>query len=115
MRPRKLQSLSKLASDLASTGDDRTYKLAAVGIRNDGVIVSARNIRCPQKTPTAHAEVRLAKKLTPGSVVIVSRIARGTGLPVMAKPCRNCENALRSAGVDRVYYTTSNGLKFLDL
>lgn len=81
------------------------YRLAAVGVRADGVVVQSRN-GCifHQRIPRAHAEARLARKLTPGSVVYVARTLKD-GTVAMAKPCVSCQNCLRHRGVDRVYYT----------
>lgn len=85
--------------------DNRTFLLGSVGVRNDGVLVSARNIAAPDCAPNHHAETRLARKLTPGSTVWVSRVARRDGKWALARPCPGCERRLRAAGVLRVVYT----------
>ena len=85
--------------------DIRTFLLGAVGMRNDGVLVSSRNIAAPDCAPDHHAETRLAKKLTPGSTVWVARVAKCNGEWAMAKPCRGCERRLKAVGVSRVVYT----------
>lgn len=89
--------------------DNRTFLLGAVGIRNDGVIVSSRNIAAPDHAPNHHAESRLSRKLTPGSTVWVARVSRLDGGWAMARPCLGCEIRLRSAGVRRVVYTIGPG------
>jgi tRNA(Arg) A34 adenosine deaminase TadA len=85
--------------------DPRTFLLGAVGVRNDGVIVSSRNIAATDCAPQHHAETRLARKLTPNSTVWVARVAKGTGGWAMARPCAGCERRLRVAGVTKVVYT----------
>lgn len=113
-RRRAAEHLNK-ALALACTGVKRRYQLAAVGIRHDGVVVSSRNSSAVDKTPSAHAEARLARKLTPGSIVFVARKRRDRKNPGTAKPCKNCMTRLRSVGVKRVYYTTDDGFAFIDL
>lgn len=90
----------------AKSPDRRRYRLGAVGIRNDGVIVKSKNI--PNILPEfeAHAEVRLCKKLTPGSVVYVVRIDSKNKL-VLARPCKNCQRVMRLKGVKKCYYSIS--------
>jgi tRNA(Arg) A34 adenosine deaminase TadA len=85
--------------------DNRSFLLGAVGQRNDGVIVSSRNIAAADYAPGHHAETRLIRKLTPGSIVWVTRVTRGDGLWALARPCSGCELRLRGAGVERVVYT----------
>lgn len=91
------------------TDDRKRFRLGAVGIRNDGVVVHARNSAAVLPSPNAHAEARLAPKLTPGSVVFVARVLRRDGALAMAKPCPHCLARLRAAGVAKVYFTTDNG------
>lgn len=90
-------------------GERRQFILGAVGLRNDGVIVSSRNVAAPDPAPNHHAETRLARKLTPKSEVWVARVARGTGEWAMSKPCGNCERRLKAAGVERIVYTIGPG------
>ena len=85
--------------------DNRTFLLGSVGLRNDGVLVSAKNIAAPDHAPDHHAESRLARKLTPGSTVWVARVSRRDGNWAMARPCPGCERRLRAAGVERIVYT----------
>ena len=49
--------------------DNRSFFLGAVGLRNDGVIVTAKNIASKDVVPTHHAEARVVRKLTPNSTV----------------------------------------------
>lgn len=86
----------------------KTFNHAAVGIRSDGRRVHAKNELCQAVTPSGHAEARLTKKLGFGApIVYVVRINK-QGLWRMSKPCKNCERALRNAGVYTVVYTTGD-------
>lgn len=87
--------------------DLRAFRLGAIGIRNDGAIVSASNGPAPYPHPDAHAEARLTMKLTPGSAVWVARIRKDGSLGI-ARPCGGCMVRLKSAGVVRVAYTISD-------
>ena len=96
--------------------DNRTFLFGAVGIRKDGVIVTSRNIAAPDFAPGHHAETRLARKLTPGSTVWITRVARKDGEWALARPCPGCERRLRAAGVEKVIYTIGpNEWGILDL
>jgi deoxycytidylate deaminase len=104
----------ELAAEFAKLKNDRRdYRLGAVGLRNDGTIVASYNGACIKNMDDrrhymreAHAEYRLAKKMDRKSIVYVARISR-TGEFKNAKPCKTCENSLRSHGIKRVYYTIS--------
>lgn len=85
--------------------DPRTFLLGAVGLRNDGVFVSSRNLAGTDIVPDHHAESRLARKLTPGSTVWVARVSRRDGEWALSRPCKGCEMRLRSTGVKRIVYT----------
>ena len=87
--------------------DLRAFRLGAVGVRNDGTLVSASNGPAPYPHPDAHAEARLCMKLTPGSEVWVARV-RKDGTLGIARPCPRCMVRLRSAGVQRIAYTISD-------
>ena len=84
--------------------DIRTFFLGSVGVRNDGVLVSSRNVASRDVALSHHAEARLSRKLTPQSEVWVARV-RKNGEWAMARPCTSCQNKLRIAGVSRVVYT----------
>ena len=112
---RKIMAHLITASNFANKGDKkRHYSLGAIGIRSDGVVVTARNSAVPERTPQAHAEARLAKKLTPNSVVFVCRTTKN-GENAMAKPCESCQRILKSVGVKKVYYSTLEGFESLNL
>lgn len=86
--------------------DDRRFCLGAIGLRSDGVLVAAINGNPKEPTPQHHAEFRLCRKLTKGSIVWVSRtLADGT--ISLAKPCFSCMQKLKSCGVSECYYSIS--------
>lgn len=91
-----------------SKNDERSFLLGAVGIRKDGVMVQA--INGPSRMPCrlAHAEARLCRKLTPGSVVYVVRVRLADGEFGMARPCQSCQKILKSKGIRKVYYSINS-------
>ena len=97
--------LIELAARVAARGQhNRGFFVGAAARRNDGATVSAFNGRTPKPDRCCHAEYRLRAKLDVGSVVYVARVMR-SGELAMARPCKDCEKALKSRGVKRVYYT----------
>ena len=84
--------------------DNRTFILGAVGLRNDGVIVSSRNVSALDYAPDHHAEARLVRKMTPNSTIWVARVLKN-GTWAIAKPCSPCQTRLKAAGIKRVVYT----------
>src|SRR5688500_6623337 len=92
--------------------DDRRYFIGAIGIRADGTNVKAYNGNPKEPTREHHCEYRLSRKLDRGATVYVARTLAGlrrTGgqLLGVARPCPDCEKALRYRGVARVYYSIS--------
>jgi tRNA(Arg) A34 adenosine deaminase TadA len=85
--------------------DERGYYLGAIGVRADGAIAHAVNGPALDRFPQAHAESRLARKLTPRSTVFVARVTRAGEL-AMARPCPDCWRSLGARGVERVVYST---------
>ena len=100
----KVDRYFRLAAQVAAKGSDqRHYRIGAVGVRSDGVIVVSNNSLSKEPQKKAHAEARLARKLNKNSVVFVVRILRNGEL-ASARPCSDCQKALRGRGVSRVYY-----------
>ncbi len=101
----------RLARQTAMRGDtkeaNRQYRIGAVGIRKDGAIVCSSNIPHRTPRPEAHAESRLSRKLDWGATVYVVRVL-STGRLSVARPCKNCEAALRRKGVKKVVYSISD-------
>jgi cytidine deaminase len=101
-----------MARTIAATQGDsknahRQHRLAAIGLRNDGVIVGASNLCCRHKCPEAHAEYRVTKMLTANSTVFVVRVNRN-GQLAMAKPCHGCQSYMKNNGVRRCYYSIND-------
>ena len=90
-----------------SDDDDRAFLLGSVGVRSDGRIVHSKNSASNNIIPEAHSEARLTKKLGFNATVYVARVSRGTKELAMARPCKSCQNILRSFRVKNVYYTIS--------
>ncbi len=88
----------------------RAHRIGAIGARHDGTIVKARNEKTRIPTPCAHAEARLVNKLGMyAPLVIVLRVSKQHNGLAMAKPCPDCENALRQHKVQRVLYSDDDG------
>lgn len=99
------QGLELAAAYAPSTVEDpRCFRLGAVGLRSDGVVVYARNGSGWLPSPDAHAEARLVRKLDRGATVYVARIL-ANGEWAMAKPCPTCMPRLRAKKVVRVFWT----------
>lgn len=116
--------LLRLAAEYSApqSRGERIYLLGAVGVRNDGRMVHARNeavldtftrekwgtFSIYKRFPEAHAEVRLTRKLGFNATVYVSRVMKGSKDLAMARPCEVCQGVLRAFRVKKVYYTISN-------
>lgn len=97
-----------LAAGVAISKDDRrTFRLGAIGMRSDGVLVSALNGPTKIPCPGGHAEARLSLKLTFGATVWVARVI-ADGKLALARPCKTCMCRLRSKRVSRIVYTISD-------
>jgi len=89
---------------IKETSHRRISMHGAVGIRQDGAIVSAKNLPTQNRNPRVHAEYLLCRKLDYNSIVFVVRINRD-GTYTNSRPCINCQLAMRQKGVERCYYT----------
>jgi tRNA(Arg) A34 adenosine deaminase TadA len=100
----------KLASLIAKKTTDkrRDFLHGAIGIRRDGVLVSASNLPALTRTPAVHAEYRVVKKLDVGSVIYVIRLGRKENVLRNSKPCSACESVMKNNGVAKCYYSISN-------
>lgn len=85
--------------------DRRAYYVGAIGLRSDGALVRATNGPAERPFPAIHAEARLIQKLDVGATVWVARSLKNGHL-ALAKPCPDCERALRRRGVKKVIYST---------
>lgn len=111
----RIKDMVRLASSFAQAGDPkRQFLLCSIGIRKDGAVVISRNERSVCRNPAAHAEARLVRKLGfDAPMILVVRILKNGDL-AMAKPCPDCERALRAYRVKKIFYTTENGIEQLD-
>jgi cytidine deaminase len=98
----RLDEAIQIAQEIEDDG--RHFRIAAVGIRNDGAIIKSTNLPTKHPNPRVHAESRLMLKAGWGSTVFVARVLRN-GLPALSKPCINCERIMRARGVKKVHYT----------
>ena len=84
----------------------KSFSLAAVALRGDGVLVSSVNGWNTDIEPKAHAEGRIIRKIDGNSVVYVARIKKD-GTVGLARPCPACQRLLRSKRVQEVFFTVS--------
>lgn len=84
--------------------DNRTFCIGSIGIRSDKAVVGSYNGNPRFPDRMHHAEYRLSRKLTTGSVVFVARTLV-TGDWALAKPCPDCFTRLLNIGTKRIYYT----------
>ncbi|MAK50984.1 MAG: hypothetical protein CMG85_17330 [Marinobacter sp.] len=82
---------------------DYFYRLGAVIVKGGKILAIASNTR------KGHAEVNAIKQAskTEGADIYVTRHTP-TGM-AMAKPCDNCMEAIKAAGIRRIYYTSRDG------
>lgn len=111
-----MQQMLKLAGKVAmpSNPDEelRNFYIGCIGIRDDGVLVSAKNgavfsttTEHYQKLPSAHAEGRVLRKLGHNGTMYVSRVAKSNGDYAMSMPCPICQVRIKSFNVRKVVYT----------
>ena len=93
--------------------DARNFWLGCVGLRDDGVLVSAKNgssqfshsVEQYQLQPNCHAEGRVLRKLGKYGTIFVSRVAKKDGALAMAQPCTMCAVRIAAMKVRKVYFT----------
>lgn len=99
----------KLAADVATHTDDcRAYRIGAVAVRRDGVIVTAANIPSQHQMLACHAEARVLRKAGKNATLYVVRVMP-SGLYGLARPCGGCLGLIRAKRVERVVYTVGVG------
>lgn len=102
MNPKKFFDIAAKVAKIQD--NERNYRLGAVAMRKDGVLVASSNLPTPFKNPDCHAEHRVLRKAGHGATLFVARIDRAGGFR-LAKPCPDCQNLCRHLKVKRVYYT----------
>jgi tRNA(Arg) A34 adenosine deaminase TadA len=93
--------------------DPRNFWLGCIGVRRDGVLVSAKNgatvyydtVPYYHLIPNSHAEGRVLRKLGKGGILYVARVSRKDGSLAMSRPCDMCAVRIRAAKVKKVYYS----------
>ena len=88
--------------------DKRAFRLGAIGIRQDGTLVSSPNGPAVSPDVQHHAEARLSHKLDRGATVYVVRVAKD-GSWACAKPCYPCMCLMAARGVKKVYWSECDG------
>ena len=104
----RIKKMFRVAREVAKCGDcteaKRNYRLGAVGLRTDGVIVASSNVTTRQPCKEAHAEYRICQKLDVGSTIFVVRIGDNNELR-LARPCQNCRTMMKNGGIKKCYYS----------
>ena len=106
--------LLTLAASVAISNkiDHRNHRLGAVGVRRDGIIVSARNgaqkvNKYYQYQPSIHAETRCLRKMDQGGIIYIARVMRD-GSMGLARPCISCQMFLRAKKIRKAIYSISD-------
>lgn len=90
------------------TKGSRVFSFGASKKRNNPMNVPD-GVKCAEHAE--QAALRKARKSDlRGATIHVARV-NNSGKPMMARPCKICESALREAGVTKMIYTTSDGVK----
>jgi tRNA(Arg) A34 adenosine deaminase TadA len=93
--------------------------MGCVIVRNETVLTNGWS-HVPQSTKwrhySLHAEMHALARgrymRLKGSIAYIAAVSRKSGRYTTAKPCLDCAIALKSAGVDAVFYTTPDTSKF---
>lgn len=106
-----------LATRAAQAGIHHQHKVGAILVRNGNVIsIGANSFKSHPLMgfKTLHAEVQALigcrYKDISGSTMFTSRINKN-GKVGMAKPCNICSEVLKSYGIRKVYFTTSDSIE----
>lgn len=106
---RLLNNAHGVALTRLANGHKQPFKFGCVAVRgSDGAMVASFNGSPQEPEWQHHAESRICRKLTPGSVVAVVRIT-AYGKWTMARPCPSCQRCMKRVGVTKVYYSISEG------
>ncbi len=95
---------------LISTGENQPNKPSAKAV----YFANRFNLKKQKKYPYLHAELDAISKAwgkihIDGKFSLVSlRLSKGSGL-LNAKPCKNCLHIINSIGINKLYWSNSNG------
>jgi|SaaInlStandDraft_2_1057019.scaffolds.fasta_scaffold560243_1 tRNA(Arg) A34 adenosine deaminase TadA len=111
----KIKRMIDLAASAAKFNNDRRrhFYLGAAAVRADGVIVTSRNTSNRVVTPYIHAETRVLRKCGFGCTLYVARVKRD-GSYGLARPCARCMSAIKTKKVNKIYYTTEDGIEVIN-
>jgi tRNA(Arg) A34 adenosine deaminase TadA len=105
-----MKLLHKAAAFAKTSKDKKNFYLCAIAERRDGIYVISNNSIVCEPSPPGHCEAKVLKKAGKGSILWVARIARGTKLWALSRPCSFCQTLIRNKRVERVYYTIEPGV-----
>lgn len=111
-----IEMAAKIALPSDYVSDRRGFFIGAVGIREDGALVSAKNgavefegtVENYQLIPNAHAEPRVIRKMGKRGTLYVARVLKGTKSFAMSRPCIICLPFLRAFQVKKCYYSIND-------
>lgn len=111
-----IEMAAKIALPTEYASDRRGFFIGAVGIREDGALVSAKNgavefegtVENYQLIPNAHAEPRVIRKMGKRGTLYVARVLKGTKSLAMSRPCIICLPFLRAFQVQKCYYSIND-------
>lgn len=101
------------ATELARTSPNRKWWLGAIIVDAQGRMVSAGTNSVSYGTDdppfSCHAEEAAVEYMrSPGHTIYVARVRKG-GTIGLARPCGNCTDLLRRAGIRRAVWTSVDG------
>ena len=94
-----------IATEAAKRSKHRAFFHGCVIVRAGSLVSQGAN------HDNVHAEIAALQKIWPnkrkGCLAVSIRVTRG-GLLAEAKPCLDCQKALKENGIKKVYYSTAN-------
>lgn len=102
--PSRLWKYLRISMRQANRSPHAQYRHGSCVVKGGAIVSSGHNHN------SIHAEVTALNKSNcdlRGAVVWSVRVTKSGHNLAEAKPCINCQNALRAAGVKTVYYSTS--------
>lgn len=114
-----LEEAAKIAISDVNGSLRKNFLHGGIGVRKDGVLVSARNGAVNASSSAefyktileAHCEPRIVRKMGKGGgeELYIARVLRKDQKTfAMSAPCAGCSNIIRAAKIPRVYYSISN-------
>jgi deoxycytidylate deaminase len=118
MRQSIIEKAIELSTKRCPCTDFKHFCIAFRGknIISTGFNCFCRNIKHLGKTNSLHAELSALQKIrTPSKSfdIFVFRLNGRDGTWLDSQPCLRCENWIRNYPVNRIYYSTNSGIKFI--